>query len=201
MNFQHRLVARLAGGPPAWVGLRLFGWVLVAVCALAAAPTYSAPSPQLDDPWARVRVLEGEWVGTAEGEPGVGTVHRSYQFILGHRFLHERNVSAYAAKHPGTAGELHEHWSLISFDKKRQLLVLRQFHQEGFVNQYVLDGEQSRPGHLVFVSEAFENLDSRWRARETYDVTADDRFVETFELAEPGKEFQLYSKSSFTRVR
>jgi hypothetical protein len=201
MKFHQRLVGHLPRRSPAWVAIRLFAGVFVAACALAASPADPTPAPESADPWARVRGLEGEWVGTAEGEPGVGTVHRSYQFILGHRFLHERNVSAYAPKQPGTPGELHEHWSLISFDKRRKQLVLRQFHQEGFVNQYVLDGEQSRPGHLVFVSEALENLDSRWRARETYDVTADDRFVETFELAEPGKELQVYAKSSFTRVR
>jgi hypothetical protein len=160
-----------------------------------------APAPVASsDPWAAVRFLEGEWVGTAEGEPGVGTVHRSYQFILGDRFLHERNVSAYAPKQPNTGGELHEHWSFISFDKKRKRLVMRQFHQEGFVNQYVLVAEQSTPRRLVFESEAFENLDGRWRARETYDVGSTGTFTETFELAEPGKDFQVYSKNSFRRA-
>ena len=166
----------------------------------AAQTDSTATPPAAADPWADLKFLEGEWTGAAEGEPGVGTVHRSYQFILGHRFLHERNVSAYVPKQSGTAGEVHEHWSLISFDKSRKRLVLRQFHQEGFVNQYVLDPGLSRAGHLVFVSEAFENLDSRWRARETYDVASDDRFTETFELAEPGREFEVYSKNSFTRV-
>ncbi len=167
------------------------------VAALAAEP---APTPSTD-PWARVRFLEGEWVGVAQGEPGVGTVHRSYQFILGHRFLQERNVSAYSPKDPKTPGELHEHWSIISFDKQRKTLVLRQFHQEGFVNQYALVAEESTPQRLVFLSEAFENLDARWRAREIYDIGSADAFSETFELAEPGKEFQLYSKNSFQRVK
>jgi hypothetical protein len=166
--------------------------------ALALAPAADAPPA---DPWEPVRFLEGEWTGVAQGEPGVGTVHRSYQFILGHRFLHERNVSAYAPKQPNTPGELHEHWSLISFDKQRKRLVLRQFHQEGFVNQYVFDAEHSSPRRLVFVSESLENLDSRWRARETYEVVSPDEFTETFEIAMPGKDFSLYSKNSFKRVR
>lgn len=162
--------------------------------AQAATPTAAV------DPWSQVRFLEGEWVGTAEGEPGIGTVHRSYQFILGYRFLHERNVSAYAPKQPNTGGELHEHWSMISYDKKRKRLVLRQFHQEGFVNQYVLDEEQSAAKRLVFVSEGFENLDPRWKAREIYEIGSPDAFAEIFELAEPGKDFQIYSKSTFKRV-
>jgi hypothetical protein len=178
--------------------------ILLSCCVLAAGAVIAAraaePAPAAD-PWAPIRSLEGEWVGTAEGEPGVGTVHRSYQFILGHRFLQERNVSAYSPKDPKTPGELHEHWSIISFDKQRKKLVLRQFHQEGFVNQYVVVAEESTPQRLVFLSEAFENLDARWRARETYEVGSADAFTETFELAEPGKEFQVYSKNSFRRVK
>ena len=180
--------------------------ILLFCCALAATSGVAvrthevAPAPPAADPWVQVRFLEGEWTGTAEGEPGVGTVHRSYQFILGHRFLHERNFSAYSPKQLNTPGEVHQHWSFISFDKQRQRLVLRQFHQEGFVNQYVQVAEQSSPRRLVFASEALENLDGRWRARETYEVGSADDFTETFELAEPGKEFQIYSRNTFKRA-
>lgn len=174
----------------------LFCFALAATSAAAA----TAPASPGVDPWASVRFLEGNWTGVATGEPGTGTVQRSYQFIVGDRFLHERNVSSYAAKKPNAPGETHEHWSFISFDKQRKKLVLRQFHQEGFVNQYVLATEENTPRRLVFVSEAFENLDGRWRARETYDVISADEFTETFEIAEPGKDFQVYSRSSFQRA-
>jgi hypothetical protein len=191
MDFHHRHVGRLP---------RFLALVVVAACGLAASPPAATPPVQADDPWSRVRVLEGEWIGTSQGEPGVGTVHRSYQFVLGHRFLHERNASAYAPKQPNTPGELHQHWSFISFDKQRNRLVLRQFHQEGFVSEYAVDPEQSTERKLVFVSEAIENLDSRWRARESYEMPSADEFVETFELAAPGKQFEVYSRTSFRRV-
>ena len=174
--------------------------MILLALAFGASPPDPAPTPAAADPWAAIRFLEGDWVGTAEGEPGVGTVHRSYEFILGYRFLHERNVSAYAPKRPDAGVELHEHRSILSYDKKRKLLVLRQFHQEGFVNQYVLDPEKSSGTRLVFVSESFENLDPRWKARETYDLAPPSSFTETFELAEPGKDFAVYSKNSFKRA-
>jgi hypothetical protein len=174
-------------------------WLVCCVVTLAAEAPAPAVTPP-PDPWAPVRFLEGEWVGTAQGEPGVGTVHRSYAFVLGHRFLHERNVSAYAPKKPATGGELHEHWSMLSHDRRRGRLVLRQFHQESFVIQYAMVPEESTATRLVFATEAIENLDSRWRARETYEVQSLDRFVETFELAAPGKDFTVYSKNTFTRV-
>jgi hypothetical protein len=169
--------------------------LLIVLPSLALAQP--APTP---DPWAAVRVLQGEWQGAAEGEPGTGTARRSYQFALSGRFLHERNVSAYIPKKPGEAGELHEHWSFWSYDKARKLLVLRQFHQEGFVNQYRLSPERSSAQRLVFESEAFENLPAGWRAKETYDLIGPDEFSETFELAAPGREFSVYSRNRFRRI-
>ncbi len=170
----------------------------MALC-FAASISASAQTSR-SDPWEPVRSLEGNWGGIAQGDPGTGTVHRSYEFILGYRFLHERNVSAYAPKQPNTPGEVHEHWSIFSFDRRRNRLVLRQFHQEGFVNVYVMDVAHSSPKRLVFVSESFENLDAKWRARETYDIVSRDEFRETFELAQPGKDFAVYSKTSLKRV-
>lgn len=176
--------------------------LLLCSCALLAAVASAqnaAPAPDAADPWAAVRFLEGEWRGSAEGEPGTGTVRRSYQFVLGARYLHERNVSSYDPKEAATPPEVHEHWSFLSYDRQRQRLVLRQFHQEGFVNQYIQVLEATTPQRIVFESEAIENIPSGWRARESYDLTGPDTFTETFELAAPGQEFAVYSKSSLRR--
>ena len=51
----------------------------------------------------------------------------------------------------------------------------------------------------VVESVNFENFSNEWKARETYDVISNDEFIETFELAAPGKEFQLYSHNHFRR--
>jgi hypothetical protein len=95
---------------------------------------------------------------------------------------------------------VHEHWGFFSYDRLRGSLVYRQFHQEGFVNQYKLIEELSGPGRAVFESEGFENFDSSWRARETYVFLSDDEFEETFELARPGMEFSVYSRTIFQRA-
>ena len=88
---------------------------------------------------------------------------------------------------------------MFSYDRGRKTLVRRQFHAEGFVNTY---RQASAPGELpmVFESEAFENLSSSWKARESYEFVSDDEFVETFELAEPGKPYQVYSRNRLKRV-
>jgi hypothetical protein len=178
-------------------------WLAVlGACAAFAASAADAPTGGAlqSDPWQRVRFLLGRWTGTVQGESGNGTVSRSYEFTLSGRFIEERNVSTYPAQQRNRKGEVHEHRSFISYDRRRQKLVLRQFHQEGFVNTYAFNAAESAGNVLVFDSESFENLDAGYRARETYEVYSNDEFIETFEVAEPGKPLDLYSRTRFTRV-
>ena len=166
---------------------------------LLLGPAQPGPSPAPPDPWSPVRFMAGEWDGESEGEPGKGTVKRSYQFVLGDKFLHERNVSTYPAQPRNPRGEVHEHWSFLSYDKARRALVLRQFHQEGFVNQFVM-APAAPGGAMVFESEALENVPAGWKARETYEVVSPDEFVETFELAMGDKPYAVYSRNRFKRA-
>ena len=99
----------------------------------------------------------------------------------------------------GLAGEVHEHWSFFSHDRARHTLVFRQFHQEGFVNQYVLVAG-GPPATVVFETEALENIPSGWKARETYQLVSPDEFVETFDLAQGGAAYEIYSKTRFERA-
>jgi hypothetical protein len=174
--------------------------VMVGAVALAALVCAVAEGQAQPDVWQPVRFLVGAWEGTAEGQAGAGTVRRQYAFVLKDRYLHETNVSTYPPQAANKAGEVHEHWSFFSYDRHRKTLVLRQFHQEGFVNQYVLSAPDSRADRLVFTSERFENFDNSWTARETYEIRSPDEFVEIFELRAPGKDFEVYSRNTFTRA-
>jgi hypothetical protein len=158
------------------------------------------PAQAPPDPWSPVRFMVGEWAGESEGQPGKGTVKRSYRFVLGDRFLYEQNVSTYPPQPQNEKGEVHEHWSFFSRDRARRTLVLRQFHQEGFVNQYVMQ-PATAGGKLAFQSEAFENVPTTWKARETYDVISPDEFIETFELSQGEQPYEVYSHTRFKRVR
>jgi len=171
----------------------------VALCLLLQASPGGRPTP-VADPWAPLRFLIGEWTGESEGEPGKGTVSRTYRFVLKDRFIHEQNVSTYPPQPKNEKGEVHEHWSLFSYDRARRTLVLRQFHQEGFVNQYALQ-PAGAPGPIVFETEALENVPAGWKARETYRVVSPDEFVETFEIAADGRTFSVYSQTRFRRAR
>jgi hypothetical protein len=144
--------------------------------------------------------MVGEWEGESEGQPGKGSVKRTYRFVLGDKFLQEQNVSRYPPQPRNEKGEVHEHWSFFSFDRARRTLVLRQFHVEGFVNQYSLVPGNGT-GKVVFESEALENVPAGWKARETYEIVSPNEFIETFELAMGSGAYEVYSRTRFRRAR
>jgi hypothetical protein len=172
--------------------------VFLGLLFLFGAPDAQTQAPP--SPWSAIQFLVGEWQGESEGQPGKGTVKRSYDFVLGDKFLYERNVSSYPSQPKNEKGEIHQHWSFFSYDRARRSLVLRQFHQEGFVNQYVM-APASAAGTVVFESEALENVPAGWKARETYLAVSADEFVETFELASGAGAYEVYSRARFKRVR
>lgn len=168
----------------------------IVFCQSASAITQPAPA---GDGLAALEFLIGRWEGTAEGQPGKGKVQRDYVRALGGRFIEGRNRSVYPPQEKNGNGETHEDRSFFSFDRARKRLVLRQFHIEGFVNQYVAQ-LPAKPGVVVFTSEAIENIAPGYRARETYTLRGSSELEEVFELAEPGKEFTVYSRTLLKRV-
>lgn len=154
-----------------------------------------------DSVWLPFKSFVGVWTGTSQGQPGNGKYERSYQVILNKKFIEVRNKSSYPPSSQNPKGEIHEDVGYISYDKIRKTFVLRQFHIEGFVNQYKLESISPDRKTIVFVSESIENIPSGWRAKETYNLLNENEFNETFELAEPGKEFEIYSKASLKKVK
>jgi hypothetical protein len=201
------LVGALAGFAtqryPQHTGGRSGAVVILAALGASLSPMLVASARQASAPadaLASLAPLLGRWSGTTEGQPGNGTVEREYERILNSRFIQVRNQSTYPPQEKNKKGEAHQDVGLFSFDSGRKRIVLRQFHTEGFVNQYVLD-PASTPGRLVLVTEAIENIPAGWRARETYILTGADQLEEIFELAPPGKDFEPYSRSRLTRTR
>lgn len=172
---------------------------LIALMFLLATVAGAADQPKLDR-WQPVRFMLGSWHGEASGEPGKGTVERTYALVLGDKFVEEHNTSRYEAA-AGREPEIHHHRGFFSYDQSRKTLMLRHFHEEGFINLYALNSGKSSPARLVFESVSFENFSNEWRARETYEVISPDEFIEIFELAEPGKDFVVYSRNHFKRTK
>lgn len=171
---------------------------LAAACASAPQPATASPALHM-----RLQPLSrflGRWRGTGTGESGNSTVERSYTSVLSGRFIEVRNTSTYAPQAANPKGEVHDDIGYLSFDNTRKLFVLRQFHTEGFVNQYAAKTPEFVGDELVFASEAFENIPASVKARESYVFTSPDNFEELFEIAEDGETFQAYSHNTLTRI-
>ena len=154
-----------------------------------------------DSLWAPFRWFAGEWTGDSEGQPGKGKYERIYEVIFNKKFIEVKNKSTYPPTQENPKGEVHEDHGFISYDRARKTFVLRQFHTEGFVNQYRLESISPDSKTIIFISESIENIPAGYRAKETYKINSENEFVEIFELAEPGKEFEVYSKATLKRVK
>ncbi len=159
----------------------------------------AAPTNQQPDVWQPLKFFVGSWEGTAKGQVGEGKVERQYQFVLKNKYLNATHKSTYPPQDKNPKGEVHEDWGMISYDRGRKQFVLRQFHVEGFVLQYVFDSTASDAKTLVFITESIENFLPGWRAKETYKLLNHHEFIEVFELAAPGKEFEVYTQNHFKR--
>lgn len=175
--------------------------LVLAVLASCAVVAQEAAPPARTDPFAPLRFMAGTWRGESTGQPGRGTSERTYAFELGGAVLAVRNTAVYPPQPKNEKGEIHHDAGFFSYDKARKLLVFRQFHSEGFVNQYVQDPAAGGPDTIVFVTEAIENIPPGWRAKESYRKTGPDTMTETFELAAPGKPFEVYSECTLQRIK
>jgi hypothetical protein len=142
----------------------------------------------------------GKWEGTAEGQPGKGTATREYVSGLRSRIIQATHRGEYPPQPANPKGEVHEDTGIYSVDRAAKTLRFRQFHVEGFVIHYVLE-PQTKPDTFIFTSEAIENIPKGYRSRETLVVLGPDEFEEIFEMADPGKDFAVYSRTRFKRAR
>ncbi len=164
---------------------------------LTAAPK----QPEMKtDPWKPLRVLIGKWEGEIKGEAGTGKSKREYSFVLNDHFIQVVNRSSYLPQKKNPKGEQHEDIGIFSYDKGPKKFILRQFHIEGFVNQFEAASISKDGPTMVFVSTTIENIAPGWRARETYQILNDNEFVEVFALAEPNHDFNTYSETHFRRA-
>ena len=171
-----------------------------ALFCLLTLPNYlSAQQIPHDSLWGPLKYFIGSWKGTGEGEMGMGDYERTYQWALNGNFIQVRNRAAYPPQAKSPQGEIHEDVGYLNFNSLEKKFMLRQFHVEGYVNEYKLETVSSDQRTLIFLSFEIENIPLGWRARETYQIINEDEYVETYELSAPGKPFIVYAKAKMKR--
>ena len=161
---------------------------------------FSSLDAQSQDKWSKFESIIGQWNGNGIGYGGAtSTVKTSFKLVMNNQFVEVKNESVFMPTEKNPKGEMHTDWGLISFDKQRKLYVFRQFHVEGFVNQYILNQEVSTPHKLVFESEVIENFVPGGKARWTIVINNENTVKTVFDLQMPGKEFVNYGKNTYKR--
>jgi hypothetical protein len=169
------------------------------ICLFLFIPVVAfAQLSKKDSLWLPFKYFIGEWKGTGDGVDGTATYERSYKLVLNNNYIEVRNKSNYAPTEKNYNGYSHEDVGFISYDKIRKVFIFRQFHIEGFVNEYRLDSISPDKKTLVFISESIENIPAGWRARETFTI-GNSSLKEAFDLAEPGKEYRPYTNASLVK--
>lgn len=158
-----------------------------------------AQEEKKQDIWEPFKFFVGSWKGTGEGKPGKSKLEAEFKFIFNGKFLQVKGKSMFEPQEKNPKGEVHEDLGFVSYDRIRGKFVLRQFHVEGFVNQYVLDTLSADGKTFIFLSESIENIPSGWKAKVTYRILNDNEFSLVFELAAPGKELECYSENHLKR--
>lgn len=161
--------------------------------------TAAAENMEKPDTWESFRFFVGKWEGEGQGGPGISKGKQEFQFVLNEKYLQVTNQSIFEPQEKNPKGEIHEDFGFFSFDTMRKKFVFRQFHGEGFVNQYVLDSVSDDKKVYTFVTEQIENAPPGLKAKLIYTILNANEFQLSFELAFPGKEFACYSKGTLKR--
>jgi hypothetical protein len=165
-----------------------------------AAMSAGAQTPAQADPFAVLRVFVGEWRGATSGKPGTGTTTREFRFELKGHFLWQHDSSVYQTGNAAAPQLVHEDEGYFSYDSSQKKILWMQFHSEGLVNEYALETIGADGKSLEFVTTQIENLPG-FRAKKLYRIVSPDAIDETFWLAAPGKDFELYTVAHLHRIK
>ena len=176
--------------------------MLKAISVLIIAPLILfAQEAEEKNVWELFHYFVGSWEGHETGKAGIGKGDRTYEFIMGGKYLYFKITSVFEPQEQNPEGEVHIDWTFFSHDEMRDKFGIREFNIEGYVNQYILEGLSDDKKTLVFVAENMENVPPGFHARLTYDIQNENEFDEIFELAPSGKELSVFLKNHWTRIK
>jgi hypothetical protein len=147
-------------------------WLPLLVVSILTAQ----PSPKIDNRWASLAFLIGEWTGEGGGGPGQGTGGFSFLPDQGGKILIRKNRAEYPASKDRPAFS-HTDLMIVYNEPGGTKLRAIYFDTEDHTIHYTV--EPSSDGKSVqFVSDNF---------RLTYRKTGPDTLALKFEIAPPGK--------------
>lgn len=148
------------------------------------------------DPWKPFNTLVGNWEGQIDGKLGTGNGVRRYEFIFGGKYLLLRHESVRLPQEKSPEGDQHQELGVFSYDRQRNVIVLREFMNEGVVVRSPCAVNDKK---IVCASEEVESGPGI-RSRLTLEIVDRYRFKEVYELAFPGRELEHYFTNHWVRM-
>lgn len=167
---------------------------------LALLIIFSAPIFAQDNVYDKFIFLLGKWKGTGSGFGNdKSAIESDFNLIMNGKYIEVKNDSKFEPTEKNPEGEHHIDWGIISFNKNRKKIIFRQFHIEGFVNQYVLNDSLSNDTILIFETEVIENFPEGGKARWTIRKIKENEIETIFEVSFSGKEFVCYGTNKMMK--
>lgn len=143
-----------------------------------------------------LHILIGKWSGAGSGFGNTtSTIKSQFDLVMNGKYIHVSNDSKFKPTDSKPEGENHIGWGMISYDKKRDKIVFRQFNTEGYVNRYVLIDSLSNDSGYVFETEEIENFIEGGKARWTINILSENEIETVFDLSFPGKGYTCFGRN------
>jgi len=152
-----------------------------------------------ENPFDKINFIIGDWTGTGSGFGNeTSKIESSFQIIMNGNYIEVKNESQFAPTDKNPKGEHHIDKGFISFDKNRNLILFRQFNNEGYFNQYVLNDSLSNETTLVFETEFIENFVPNGKAKWTIRKLNENEIETIFDVSF-GKEFSCFGTNKLIK--
>jgi len=139
----------------------------------------------------------GQWKSDPEACIGIGKATREYQWILDSAYIYSSTNAEFISE--DKVSDTHKDWSIFSYDNLMQKMTLREFHSEGYIIKYVIEGILDDQKTITFLSDIVENTPKGWKVRLIIEIINEDSFDEFFDLAEPQGDFKTYVKGRWLK--
>lgn len=170
-------------------------FILTSLLTILASLSFSQ-----DNTLAKVDFIIGDWSGTGSGFGNeTSKIESSFHFVMDGKYIEVINESNFEPTEKKPEGEHHIDKGFISFDKNRQVIVFRQFNNEGYINQYVLNDSLSNETNLVFETETIENFIPGGKARWTIKKINGNQIETVFDVSFPGKEYACFGTNTLNK--
>lgn len=168
---------------------------IILITALLIAVTIQAQTGL-----SRFEMLAGKWEGNGEGFGNAKSkITAEYAWLMNKQYMEIKHRSVFEPTQQNQEGEIHEDIGIISFDKAENAVVFRQYHTEGYMNEYILNDSLSTSDVLVFETREIENFVPGGKARFTIKILSDHELETVFDVGFPGREMACFGTNRLVK--